>query len=276
MQDGVTHAVCLEWRCDLGASEALARLSALRPASATVGIGAGLAERLGIAIPGLRAFTSITGVRTLPATQYCLWALVPGADTSAAYDAAQALVAALGTGFEAAEATSLFRYRAGRDLLGYRDGSANPRGKVAVRAAFLGKGPWQHGTFALVQRFRHDGSRFAALSAEAQDAVLGVSRASGERLGAAPESAHVRRVEQDNVTQGAHVVRRMLPWGTPPRNGEQFVAFSADLSRFELLLARMAGLGDGIADALLEYVIAETGAYYFCPPLDGGRLQLKP
>jgi putative iron-dependent peroxidase len=276
MQDGVTHAVCIEWRCDLAASEALARLTALRPASATVGIGAPLAERLGIAIPGLRPFNSMVGVRTLPATQCCLWALVPGADTSAAYDAAAALVSALGPGFEATECTSLFRYRAGRNLLGYRDGAANPRGKLAARAAFLGKGPWQHATFALVQRFRHDASRFAALTAEAQDAVLGVSRGSGNKLESAPASAHVRRVDPDGVTHGGPVVRRTLPWGTPPRNGEQHIAFSAELERFDLLLARMTGLEDGIGDALLEYSVAETGAYYFCPPLDGGRLQLTP
>jgi putative iron-dependent peroxidase len=147
---------------------------------------------------------------------------------------------------------------------------------VAARAAFLGKGPWQHGTFALVQRFRHDASRFAALAADAQDAVLGLNRGSGNKLESAPASAHVRRVDQDGVTHGASVVRRTLPWGTPPRNGEQHIAFSADLERFHLLLARMTGLEDGVGDALLEYSVAETGAYYFCPPLDGGRLQLKP
>ena len=53
------------------------------------------------------------------------------------------------------------------------------------------------------------------------------------------------------------------------------VAFGADLDRYERVLRRMAGLEDGITDALFTFSRPVTGGYYWCPPLKAGRLDLS-
>jgi len=37
----------------------------------------------------------------------------------------------------------------------------------------------------------------------------------------------------------------------------------------------MAGLDDGIVDALFTYSRPVTGAYFWCPPLKDGKLDLR-
>ncbi len=66
-----------------------------------------------------------------------------------------------------------------------------------------------------------------------------------------------------------------MPWGGPASHGLYFVAFGESLDRFERQLRRMAGREDGIVDALIAFSRAETGGYYFCPPLRSNRLDLR-
>ncbi|HEY6336382.1 MAG TPA: CDGSH iron-sulfur domain-containing protein, partial [Alphaproteobacteria bacterium] len=42
----------------------------------------------------------------------------------------------------------------------------------------------------------------------------------------------------------------------------------------ERMLDRMTGAADGVRDAILGHTQAETGGFYFCPPLRDGRLDL--
>jgi putative iron-dependent peroxidase len=37
----------------------------------------------------------------------------------------------------------------------------------------------------------------------------------------------------------------------------------------------MLGMEDGVVDALFGFTRAVSGGYYFCPPLDAGRLDLR-
>ncbi len=50
-----------------------------------------------------------------------------------------------------------------------------------------------------------------------------------------------------------------------------FVGFSADQRRLARMLNRMAGVEDGIRDALTYYTMAVTGAYYFVPSVQALR-----
>jgi len=70
------------------------------------------------------------------------------------------------------------------------------------------------------------------------------------------------------------MLRRSMSWGDLRSHGLEFIAFVADLDVVDLVLRRMCGLIDGQPDALLKYTEAETGGYYYCPPLKDGRLNL--
>ena len=48
------------------------------------------------------------------------------------------------------------------------------------------------------------------------------------------------------------------------------------LDAYEVQMRRMAGLDDGIVDALFQFSRPVTGAYYWCPALRDGRLDLGP
>jgi porphyrinogen peroxidase len=283
-----SHAVSLEFGlvhppadAELAAiARALRAIDFGGPAAASdgglvLGLGVGLAHRLGVRPPGLRAMGPIgNGRRAFPATQGDLWMLVPGASAGAAYARSAALSAALPPQLALLEANSMFRFRDGRDLTGFRDGTENPQGEDALRAALLREPGCEGGSFALVQRYVHRQAAFAQLDASQQSLVFGRDRDTDVELEDAPASAHVKRAAQESFEPPTYLWRRAMPWGTPLRHGSQFIAFMADLDAAERMLRRMAGLDDGIVDALLGYTDAETGAYYYCPPLRDGHLDL--
>ena len=56
--------------------------------------------------------------------------------------------------------------------------------------------------------------------------------------------------------------------------GLHFVAFGKSFDAFEAQLLRMIGAEDGIVDALFSFTRPVSGAYFWCPPLENGRLNL--
>jgi putative iron-dependent peroxidase len=53
-----------------------------------------------------------------------------------------------------------------------------------------------------------------------------------------------------------------------------FVAFGHTPAAFAAQLNRMVGAEDGVIDALFGFSRPVTGAYYWCPPMLEGRLDL--
>ena len=66
-----------------------------------------------------------------------------------------------------------------------------------------------------------------------------------------------------------------MPFAGPDGEGLMFVAFGCTLDAFEVQMRRMAGLDDGTSDALFRFSAPVTGAYYWCPPVTDGRLDLS-
>ncbi len=168
----------------------------------------------------------------------------------------------------------MFRYRDGRDLTGYKDGTANPPPEEAAAAALIAEGERAGGSFALVQRYVHFRNRFNRLTEAERDDVIGRRLSDNEEMEDAPESSHVKRTDQEGFAEPAFMLRRSMPWGDLRNHGLEFIAFVADLAVQDLVLRRMCGLEDGQIDALLKFTQAETGAYYYCPPAKDGRLNL--
>ncbi len=86
---------------------------------------------------------------------------------------------------------------------------------------------------------------------------------------AKPATAHITRVTIEAGGEELKIFRRSVPYGTVQEHGLYFVAFSADLSRYESMLARMFGTaGDGLHDRLLDFSRPIKGAYYFAPSMN--------
>jgi putative iron-dependent peroxidase len=273
--EGVPAAMSIEWDLRGDARALWSLLPALAADDVVIGLGQSLLLAVGAEVPGSAVFERLQhGRHTMPATPHALWTLVPGASSSAVFETADRLKRLLAPHLRVAEATTLFAYRQGRDLTGYVDGSANPHGDEAWAAALVPEGPFAGGSFALVQRWLHFRERFAALPQAARDDTIGRTLADDEEMDDAPRSAHIKRTEQEDYDPPAFMLRRSMPWGDARRNGLQFIAFMSDLAKAQRMLRRMMGLEDGLPDALLGHSQAETGAFYFVPPLAQGRLVL--
>ncbi len=264
----------LEWALEGDAGQGLAALSALDPAGAVIGIGASLTAALGRDIPGLRPFPVLEGPAGMPSTQQALWAFIADQTPGGAFARAENLDKQMRGAFSLTECLPLFRYRDGRDLTGYKDGTANPPAEEAPGVMLIAAGERAGGSFALVQRYVHFRRRFDRLSEAERDDIIGRRLSDNEEFDAAPESSHVKRTDQEGFETPAFMIRRSMPWGDLRSHGLLFVAFVADLGVVDLVLRRMCGLVDGLPDALLKYTEAETGGYYYCPPLKDGRLDL--
>lgn len=242
------------------------------------GIGLSLVQALGGSVDGLRNFPQLAGAGIdVPSTPAALWVWARGEDPGELFHRSRRIERALGSAFGLERAVGAFQHDGGRDLTGYEDGTENPRGAKARAAAIVGKPSRIAGSsFVAVQQWIHQFERFDAMTRRQQDHAIGRRRSDNIELGNAPLSAHVRRTAQENFEPAAFVVRRSMPWADAAGAGLMFVAFGDTLDAFEAQLRRMLGFDDGIADALFKFTRPVSGAYFWCPGMRRGRLDLGP
>jgi porphyrinogen peroxidase len=242
-----------------------------------IGIGEPLALALQARVEGLRGFPALSGVGVaFPSTQGALWVFVRGDERGIVLDRAMAIQRKLGAGWRVLEEVDAFRYRGGRDLTGYEDGTENPKDDAATEAALVATGGdgLDGGSFVAVQTYVHDLERFHGYDAAARDAIIGRRIDTNEEIPDAVATAHVKRSAQESYDPPAFMLRRSMPWGGLRQHGLYFIAYVESLGRFERVLHRMAGLEDGEVDGLLGITRAISGGYYFCPPMTGDRREL--
>jgi len=259
---------------------ALAALRELADGENTVvGFGQNLTSTLGAKIAGLKRLPPITAPGlTIENAPEVLWIWLRGDDRGELLHRSRKITCALAPAFALHDIVDAFRYAEGRDLSGYEDGTENPTGDAAIAAAIVGE---EHGSlagssFVATQRWRHDFDCFEALSQHAQDHTIGRQRCDNEELDDAPICAHVKRTAQESFTPEAFVVRRSMPWAAGNDGGLMFVAFGRSFDAFEAQLKRMVGHEDGVTDALFTFTQPLSGAYYWCPALKDGKLDLAP
>jgi porphyrinogen peroxidase len=87
-----------------------------------------------------------------------------------------------------------FRYFDDRDLLGFVDGTENPRRRAAIDAVLVGEedAAFAGGSYVIVQKYLHDLAGWNALSTEAQERIIGRTKLSDIELddSVKPTSAH--------------------------------------------------------------------------------------
>ena len=255
---------------------------------AVVCIGQPVADLLGTPVPGLRNFPAITGPQgPLPLTPHalCLW--LRGQDQGDVLRLSREAAALLAPAFNREKVVDCFRHGwngkdAVRDLTGYEDGTENPKDDDAVHAAIAdGMGPGlDGGSYFAVQQWLHDMDAFARMSALQKDHMIGRRLSDNEELDDAPESAHVKRTAQESFSPEAFILRRNMPWWKVQPDGSDavgaiFAGFGRSFEAFEAQMRRMAGEEDGITDGLFQMSNPVTNAYYWCPPMRNGRIDLR-
>jgi putative iron-dependent peroxidase len=249
---------------------------AFPPDWGVIGIGEQLPLRFGRPISGLRTFPALSGpLAIVPSTQSALWLFVRAEEYTTLYHREGKVRAILRDAFAIDDAANTFFYDGGRDLSGFEDGTANPKGDDAIAAAVVADGPLAGSSFVAVQRWIHDLQRFAAFSPADAENLIGRRLKTNEEFEDAPESAHVKRTEQEGFDPEAFVVRRSMPWSDGEEHGLEFIAFGDTLDKFEKQLRRMLGLDDGITDGLFTFSRPLTGGYYWVPPVRDGKVDLS-
>lgn len=277
-----TQARYLSCQLHVGASiqaiqAVLRELAAFADGEATVvGLGLSLVRALGAKVPGLKSFPHIEGALVkLPATPIDLLIWLRGTDRGELLLRSRHLQTLLAPAFELRAITDAFSHQTNRDLSGYEDGTENPKGDDALAAALVAEGPLAGSSFLAVQRWRHQLSHFAAMPELQRDHTFGRAHHNNEELDDAPASAHVKRTAQEDFEPAAFVLRRAMPWAEGNEGGSMFTAFGRSFDAYEALLRRMSGAEDGVTDALFSFTEPETGAYFWCPPVHQGQIDLR-
>ncbi|MCB1583935.1 MAG: Dyp-type peroxidase [Xanthomonadales bacterium] len=164
-----------------------------------------------------------------------------------------------------------FRYHDERDLIGFVDGSANPKGDAKQLAALIPTGEiGEAGSYVLSQKWVHDLAAFNQLSVNEQEQVVGRTKVDSIELegDAMPYDSHVSRTDLKIDGQAMKIYRRSDPYGTAQEHGLYFLAFACEIRRFSSQLESMLGITDGVHDRLIEFSTAVTGSYWFAPSVE--------
>lgn len=218
----------------------------------------------------LRPFTSIDGDgHSAPATQRDVLIWVHGDRHDDVLDTALDIHRAVTPVGTLALDERGFVYHDLRDMTGFIDGTANPKGDDRATAALVPEGrAGAGGAYVLTQKWVHDLDAFRALSVSEQERVIGRTKPDSVELtgDAMPPDSHVSRTDVKVDGVAYKMYRRSAPIGTVSEHGLYFLAFACDPIRFDVSLQRMFGTsGDGVHDRLIEFSKPVTGAYWFAP-----------
>ncbi len=243
-----------------------------------VGMGASLLACLGKSIPGLHAMPAQTAAGIdMPSTPMALWCWLRGTDRGELFHRARDIENLLAPAFMLEDVIDAFQYDNNHDLTGYEDGTENPQGEEAINAAIVqNAGAGLNGSsYVAFQQWLHDFDIFDEMTTAQQDNTIGRHISDNEEFDEAPESAHVKRAAQESFQPEAFMLRRSMPWSEGDSGGLVFVSFAASLQPFEAVMNRMLGNEDGIRDALFDFTRPVNGAYFWCPPVSNGILDLR-
>jgi putative iron-dependent peroxidase len=171
-----------------------------------------------------------------------------------------------------ADEVQTFRYFEDRDLIGFVDGTENPRGDLALASALVGEedAPFAGGSYVLVQKYLHDMKAWNALSTEAQEGIIGRKKLSDIELedGVKPTSAHSALTVIEENGKEVKLLRDNMPFGQPGRGefGTYFIGYCRTPRITEQMLENMVvGRPPGNYDRLLDFSRAVTGGLFFAP-----------
>ena len=219
---------------------------------------------------GFKVFSPVgSGAVMAPATQHSLLLWLHGDDEGALFDAAITADTLLRDIAEVVLDIRGFMYHDSRDLSGFIDGTENPDGEERKQVALIPEGEvGAGGSFVLSQKWVHRLESFRTMSQAEQEGVIGRTKPDSVELDddVMPENAHVSRSDVKINGQSQELFRRSVPFGGVREHGLYFLAFSAELSRYEHILASMFGESeDGVVDRLTDFSTPVSGSFWFAP-----------
>ena len=165
-----------------------------------------------------------------------------------------------------------FRYFDSRDLIGFVDGTENPKGRDAEDAVLImDEDPgFASSSYVIVQKYLHDVTGWNALPTEKQEKIIGRTKVSDIELDdrTKPSYAHnaLNKVVQDG--KEIKILRDNMPFGNVGQKefGTYFIGYSKSPSTIEEMLQNMfVGKPPGNYDRILDFSRPVTGNLFFVP-----------
>jgi porphyrinogen peroxidase len=188
------------------------------------------------------------------------------------FELATQFMARIGNAVSPVDEVQGFRYFDDRDLMGFVDGTENPRGAAAIDAVLIGDedAAFAGGSYVIVQKYLHDLDAWNALSTEAQERIIGRTKLSDIELddSVKPTSAHNALTTIVENGKEIKILRDNMPFGRPGHGefGTYFIGYSRSPRTIEQMLENMfVGRPPGNYDRLLDFSRAVTGNLFFVP-----------
>src|SRR5271157_1104190 len=188
------------------------------------------------------------------------------------FELATQFMARLGNAVSPVDEVQGFRYFDDRDLLGFVDGTENPRGGAVADSVLVGDedSEFVGGSYVIVQKYLHDLGAWNALTTEAQERIIGRTKLSDIELddSVKPTSAHNALTTIVEDGKEVKILRDNMPFGRPGYGefGTYFIGYSRSPRTIEQMLENMfVGRPPGNYDRLLDFSRAVTGNLFFVP-----------
>ncbi len=188
------------------------------------------------------------------------------------FEMATQIMESIGDVVSVADEVHGFRYFDDRDVLGFVDGTENPRGDAVREAAIVGgEDPAVFGgSYVIVQKYLHDMKAWNALPVEMQERIIGRRKLSDVELSDAdkPTYAHNALTNIEENGRQLQILRDNMPFGRPGHGefGTYFIGYSRTPRITETMLENMfVGRPPGNYDRLLDFSRPVTGSLFFVP-----------
>jgi putative iron-dependent peroxidase len=188
------------------------------------------------------------------------------------FELATQIMARIGNAVAPGSEVHGFRNFDDRDLVGFVDGTENPRGEQAAEAALVGEedAAFAGGSYVMVQKYLHDMNGWNALSKEAQEKIIGRKKLSDIEWDESvkPTWSHSSLTTIEENGKEMKILRDNMPSGNTAQSefGTYFIGYCRTPRTLEQMLENMfVGRPPGNYDRLLDFSRAVTGNLFFAP-----------
>jgi porphyrinogen peroxidase len=188
------------------------------------------------------------------------------------FELATRIMARLGPSVSPVDEVHGFRFFDSRDLIGFVDGTENPKGQDALDAAIIGdEDPmFAGGSYVIVQKYLHDLTGWNKLPTEQQERIVGRTKLTDVELDDSVKPTYAHNALTKIVEDGKEmkILRDNMPFGHAGQGefGTYFIGYSRSPRTLEQMLQNMfVGKPPGNYDRLLDFSRAVTGNLFFVP-----------
>lgn len=188
------------------------------------------------------------------------------------FELATQVMTRLGPAVKAVDEVHGFRNFDSRDIIGFVDGTENPKDQAATDATLItDEDPeFAGGSYVIVQKYLHDLAGWNKLPVEKQEEIIGRTKLSDVELDDSVKPSYAHNALNTIVEDGREIkiLRDNMPFGHVGEKefGTYFIGYSRTPRIIEKMLENMfIGKPKGNYDRLLDYSRAVTGNLFFVP-----------